>query len=74
MASPTEIKTWIKEVKMDKPFSDDSILIQKEGVNKTKITLLDIACCRPSFYIEKPVNDIVMADIEAKREQINHTH
>jgi len=74
MASTAEIKSWIREIRKDKPISDESILVQKDVFNNTRITLLDIACCAPSFSIEKRPENIEKADIEAKRSFINHKH
>lgn len=73
MASSTEIKKWIREIKVGKSISDDAILIQKSGLTHTRITILD-ACCSPHFTIEKLPGLIEKEDIEAKGSLINHQH
>jgi hypothetical protein len=74
MASATEIKEWINEIRIGKTMSDNSILIQKEGQNQTRITLLEIGCCAPTIRIEKSPRDILKSDIEAREGLINHKH
>ena len=74
MGTSTEIKNWIREVRKNKSISDSSILIQKEGALKTRITLLDNACCLPYISIEKKPEAIEMADIVAIQAFINHQH
>jgi len=74
MATTTEIKNWIREVRKLKPISDSSIIIQKDGESKTRITLLDIACCSPFISIEKKPVDIIQEDIVALQSKINHQH
>jgi hypothetical protein len=74
MATSVEIKNWIRAVREKKSFSDASILIQKEGIAKTKITLLDIACCSPIIIIDKMPKDIDQNDILEISGLINHQH
>jgi len=74
MTNSIEIKSWINEVRLGKKFSEESILVMKHGAGQTRVTLLDIACCKPFFIIEKEPGKINKEDIEAKYDQINHHH
>jgi hypothetical protein len=74
MASSDNIKNWINEIRTGKSFSGESILIQKNALNQTRITLLDIACCTTNFIIPKQLEDIEKEDILAHQVSINHRH
>jgi len=74
MANSDDIKNWINEIRTGRSFSAESILIQKNAMNQTRIILLDIACCTTNFIIPKRLDEIEKEDILAHQVSINHRH
>jgi len=69
-----QIKAWISEINTGKKFHEDSILVGKHPAGGTQITFLEMACCRPSVWIQKKADDIDRQDIVSISHIINHSH
>ena len=70
-----EIKKWIKEIRPE--LNEDAIIIKKINENKTiktKIIILNNACCNNQMIISKEPSQINASDILKLKSSINHIH
>ena len=69
-----ELKDWIRE-ELGNPFiSDDSILVTAMPDGKTRIVLLNKACCQPSLRLNKLPAEINKDDIRQISLKLKHSH
>lgn len=69
-----ELKDWIREELGNSSISNDSILVTAMPDGKTRIVLLNRACCQPSLQLDKLPAEIGKDDIRQISLKLKHSH
>ena len=69
-----ELKDWIREELGNSSISNDSILVTAMPDGKTRIVLLNRACCQPSLQLDKLPAEINKDDIRQISSKLKHSH
>ena len=69
-----ELKDWIREELGNSSISNDSILVTATPDGKTRIVLLNRACCQPSLQLDKLPAEISKEDIKQISLKLKHSH
>jgi len=69
-----ELKDWIREELGNSSISNDSILVTAMPDGKTRIVLLNRACCQPSLQLDKLPAEISKDDIRQISLKLKHSH
>ena len=69
-----ELKDWIREELGNSSISNDSILVTAMPDGKTRIVLLNRACCQPSLQLDKLPAEISKDDIRQISSKLKHSH
>lgn len=69
-----ELKDWIREELGNSSISNDSILVTAMPDGKTRIVLLNRACCQPSLQLDKLPTEINKDDIRQISSKLKHSH
>ena len=69
-----ELKDWIREELGNSCISNDSILVTAMPDGKTRIVLLNRACCQPSMQLDKLPAEISKDDIRQISSKLKHSH
>jgi hypothetical protein len=69
-----ELKDWIREELGNSSISNDSILVTAMTDGKTRIVLLNRACCQPSLQLDKLPAEISKDDIRQISLKLKHSH